>query len=235
MEPKYNRYEKSRALFERAARVIPSGIYGHQGPAEGCFIPVDAFPFYSERAKGSYFWDVDGNRFIDYMCAYGPNILGYGDEEVDEAAKKQLEKENCVTAPSLVMVDFAELLTETVASADWSFFRQKRKRRDFACSHDRARLYAAQKIVFFKGYYHGVSPWTQKIDYSGVLEEEVCNNLYVPWNDFAALEQVFAENPGQIAAVISQPYMHGNFADNELPADGFWQKVRQKCTAEEPC
>ena len=91
MEPKYNRYEKSRALFERAARVIPSGIYGHQGPAEGCFIPVDAFPFYSERAKGSYFWDVDGNRFIDYMCAYGPNILGYGDEEVDEAAKKQLE------------------------------------------------------------------------------------------------------------------------------------------------
>lgn len=232
MEPKYNRYDKSRALFERAARVIPSGIYGHQGPAEGCFIPVDAFPFYSERAKGSYFWDVDGNRFIDYMCAYGPNILGYGDEEVDEAARKQLEKENCVTAPSSVMVDFAELLTETVASADWSFFA-KNGNDVTSLAVMTARAYTRRKkIVFFKGYYHGVSPWTQKIDYSGVLEEEVCNNLYVKWNDFAALERVFAENPGQIAAVISQPYMHGNFVDNELPAEGFWQRVREKCTAE---
>ena len=122
MERKLNTYEKSRALFERATKVIPSGVYGHLGPAEGCFIPVEAFPFFSERAKGSYFWDVDGNRFIDYMCAYGPNVLGYNDEEVDEAAKKQMEKENCVTAPSSVMIEFAELLTDTVACADWAFF-----------------------------------------------------------------------------------------------------------------
>ena len=125
MDFKLNSYEKSRAMFERALKVIPSGVYGHQGPAEGCFIPVDAFPFFSERAKGSYFWDVDGNRFIDYMCAYGPNILGYGDPDVDEAAAKQREKEDCVTAPSPVMIDFAELLVDTVASADWAFFSKK--------------------------------------------------------------------------------------------------------------
>ena len=95
-----NTYTKSREEFARAVKVIPSGIYGHQGPAEGCFIPVDAFPMFSQRAKGSYFWDVDGNRFIDYMCAYGPNVLGYRDEEVDEAARKQMELEDCVTAPS---------------------------------------------------------------------------------------------------------------------------------------
>lgn len=76
MEHKTYTYENSRRLFERALKVIPSGVYGHQGPAEGCFIPVDAFPFFSERAQGAYFWDADGNRFIDYMCAYGPNILG---------------------------------------------------------------------------------------------------------------------------------------------------------------
>jgi len=79
-------YEKTRAMFERAVGVIPSGLYGHQGPAEGCHIPPSAFPQFSSRAKGSYFWDLDGNRFIDYMCAYGPNILGYGDPDVDEAA-----------------------------------------------------------------------------------------------------------------------------------------------------
>ena len=89
-----------------------------------------------------------------------------------------------------------------------------------------------KKIVFFKGYYHGISPWTQKIDYAGVIEEDVCNNIYVKWNDFDELERVFAENKGQIAAVIAQPYMHGNFMDNELPAEGFWKKVRALCTKE---
>lgn len=233
MEHKINQYEKSREIFERAVNVIPSGIYGHQGPAEGCFIPVDAFPFYAERAKGSYFWDVDGNRFIDYMCAYGPNIMGYNDEEIDEAARKQAEKCNCTTAPSPVMVDFAELLTETVACADWSFFA-KNGNDVTSLAVMTARAYTRRKkIVFFKGYYHGVSPWTQKIDYSGILEEDVCNNIYVDWNDFEGLQKIFEENKGQIAAVISQPYMHGNFFDNQLPEKDFWQKTRNLCTKEE--
>ena len=232
MEHKINTYEKSRALFERATKVIPSGIYGHQGPAEGCFIPVEAFPFYSDHAKGTYFWDVDGNRFIDYMCAYGPNILGYNDEEIDEAARRQIEKENCVTAPSAAMVEFAELLTDTVATADWSFFA-KNGNDVTTLAIMTARAYTRRKkIVFFKGYYHGVAPWTQKIDYPGIIEEDVANNIYVKWNDYAELERVFEENRGEIAAVISQPYMHGNFMDNEMPADGFWAKVRKKCTDE---
>ena len=232
MERKLNTYEKSRALFERATKVIPSGIYGHLGPAEGCFIPVEAFPFFSERAKGSYFWDVDGNRFIDYMCAYGPNILGYNDEDVDEAAKRQMEKENCVTAPSSVMIEFAELLTDTVACADWAFFA-KNGGDVTTLAVMSARAYThRKKIVFFKGYYHGVAPWTQKVDYPGIIEEDVANNIYVKWNDYEALERVFEENKGEIAAVISQPYMHGNFIDNELPKEGFWAKVRKKCTEE---
>ena len=69
-------YPKNDELLQRAARHIPCGVYGHQGPAEGCFIPIGAFPKFADHAKGSYFYDVDGNRFLDYMCAYGPNILG---------------------------------------------------------------------------------------------------------------------------------------------------------------
>jgi glutamate-1-semialdehyde 2,1-aminomutase len=226
---KINTYEKSAAEYRRALKVIPSGIYGHQGPAEGCFVPVSAFPFFSERAKGSYFWDVDGNRFIDYMCAYGPNVLGYNDDEVDEAAAKQRALEDCVTAPSSRMIDFAELLVDTVASADWAFFAKNGGDvTTLAVIAARAHTHR-KKIVFFKGYYHGVTPWTQKMDYPGILEEDVANNLYVPWNDYEALAQVFEDHRGEIAGVISQPYLHGNFADNHLPAEGFWQKVRTLC------
>ncbi len=225
-----NLYEKSREAFQRASRVIPSGVYGHLGPAEGCFIPVGAFPLFSQRAKGSCFWDVDGNRFIDYMCAYGPNVLGYCDEEVNEAARRQMERGDCTTSPSTVMIDFAELLVNTVHSADWAFFA-KNGNDVTTGAIMAARAYThRKKIVFFKGYYHGVAPWSQKIDYPGILEEEVCNNLYVDWNNINQLNQVLEENRGKVAALIAQPYMHGNFMDNELPADGFWTAVRKLCT-----
>ena len=222
-------YPKSRAAFERACKLIPSGIYGHQGPAEGCYVPVSAFPFYASRAQGSYLWDLDGNRFIDYMGAYGPNVLGYNDPDVDEAAARQRAICDCTTLPHSVMIDFADLLVDTVAAADWAFFAKNgNDATSGAILTARAHTHR-KKIVFFKGYYHGVSPWTQKIDYPGIIEEDVANNIYVKWNDFDELAQVFADNKDQIAAVISQPYMHGNFADNELPAEGFWQKVRQLC------
>lgn len=222
-------YPKSRAAFERACKLIPSGIYGHQGPAEGCYVPVSAFPFYASRAQGSYLWDLDGNRFIDYMGAYGPNVLGYNDPDVDEAAARQRAVCDCTTLPHPVMIDFADLLVDTVACADWAFFAKNgNDATSGAILTARAHTHR-KKIVFFKGYYHGVSPWSQKIDYPGIIEEDVANNIYVKWNDFEELARVFDENKNQIAAVIGQPYMHGNFADNELPAEGFWQKVRQLC------
>ena len=224
------KYDKSREAFARAMKVIPSGIYGHLGPAEGCYTPVEAFPFFSSRAEGTYVWDLDGNQFIDYMCAYGPNILGYNDPDVDSAAAEQRAIGDCTTLPSTKMVEFAELLVDTVATADWAFFA-KNGNDVTTLAVMTARAYThRKKIVFFKGYYHGVSPWTQKIDYSGVLPEDVMHNIYVDWNDLDALEAVFKKYKGEIAAVISQPYMHGNFMDNVLPAEGFWQEVRRLCT-----
>ena len=225
-----NDYSKSREAYLRACRVIPSGIYGHQGPAEGCYTPVEAWPLFSQRAKGSYFWDLDGNRMIDYMCGYGPNILGYGDPDVDAAAAAQRELEDCVTVPSTRMIEFAELLVDTVASADWAFFAKNGGDvTTLAVMTARAHT-RRKKIVFFKGYYHGVDAWAQKKDYAGIREEDVANNLDVDWNDADARGELFDRYRGEIAAVISQPYMHGNFVDNELPADGFWQGVRKLCT-----
>ena len=230
MASKYYNYTKSNELYKRACKVIPSGLYGHQGPAEGCWIPPTSWPFFTDHAEKSYFWDVDGNKFIDYMCAYGPNVLGYNDPDVDAAAIEQAKKENCVTTPSTKILELAELMVDTVASADWAFFMKNGNdttQGAIMC----ARAYThRKKIIFVNGFYHGVSMWTQKVDYPGVLPEDVANNLYVDWNDFEALEKLVAENEGEIAAFISTPYLHGNFYDNVLPADGYWQKVRKLCT-----
>lgn len=230
MASKINTYEKSREWFDRATKVIPSGVYGHLGPAEGCFIPVSSFPLMGDRAKGSYFWDVDGNRFIDYMCAYGPNVLGYNDPDVDAAALEQAKKGNCMTSPSYKMVELAELMVDTVNCADWAFFAKNGNDVTTAAIMAARAATHRKKIIFVNGFYHGVAPWTQKIDYPGVLPEDVANNLYVDWNDFEQLEKTVAENEGEVAAFISTPYLHGNFADNVLPADGYWQKVRKLCT-----
>lgn len=222
-------YPKSREAFQRALRVIPSGIYGHQGPSEGCYIPQNAFPLFSSHAKGAHFWDLDGNDFIDYMCGYGPNVLGYGDSDVDAAALEQRKKEDCVTAPSSIMVDFAELLVDTVASADWAFFAKNGSDVTTLAVLTARAATRRKKIIFFNGYYHGVHPWTQKLDYPGVLEEDVANNLYVKFNDYPALEKLFSEYRGEIAGIIAQPYAHGNFNDNYFADAAYWQKVRKLC------
>ena len=227
--PLYNN-TNSDAWYDRATKVIPAGVYGHLGPAEGQFIPVNRWPRFSEKAKGTYFWDVDGNQYIDYMCAYGPNILGYGDEDVDAAAIEQIKKGNCTTSPSKIMVECAELLVDTVASADWAFFAKNgNDATQGAILTARAHTHR-KKLIFFNNFYHGVSPMVQKLDYPGVTPEDVANNLYARWNDIEGLKQIIAENEGEIAALIAQPYNHGNFLDNYFPDKGFWQEVRQLCT-----
>ena len=213
-------YAKSQEAFARAFRVIPSGIYGHQGPSEGCYIPQTAFPLFSSRAEGTHFWDLDGNKYIDYMCGYGPNVLGYRDPDVDAAAQAQAKLEDVVTIPSTVMVDFAELLVDTVACADWAFFAKNGGDITTLAIMTARAATGRKKIVFFNGFYHGADAWTQKMDYPGVLEEDVANNLYVDFNDFPALEKLFSEHRGEIAGLIAQPYMHGNFFDQIWPDEG---------------
>lgn len=222
-------FDKSLAAFRRAQRVIPGGIPGHLGPTEGLHLPNDGFPKFAARAEGTRFWDLDGNEFIDWMCAYGPNVLGYGDPDVTAAAREQAKKEDVTSLPSTVMIDFAELLIDQVASADWAMFAKNGGDTTTLAIMTARAATLRKKVIFVKGFYHGVAPWTQKLDYPGVLEEDVANNLYVPWNDLEALRTLLSENRGQVAALISTPYMHGNFVDNELPAEGYWPAVRKLC------
>ena len=227
--PEYS-HEKSRAWFDRALNVIPSGVYGHLGPSEGLFLPLEKWPLISSRAEGTYFWDMDGNRYIDFMCAYGPNVLGYGDPDVDRAAMEQLKVGNCTTAPSFKMVECAEMLVDTVACADWAFFMKNgTDATTFANLTARAAT-GRKKTIFLRGYYHGNQPWAMKADYPGILPEEVANNIVVPWFDLSALEKAWDYAKGDVAALIAQPYDHGNFFDNRCATPEYWAAVREFCT-----
>ena len=227
--PEYS-HEKSRAWFDRALNVIPSGVYGHLGPSEGLFLPLEKWPLISSKAEGTYFWDMDGNRYLDFMCAYGPNVLGYGDPDVDRAAMEQLKVGNCTTAPSYKMVECAELLVDTVACADWAFFMKNgTDATTFANLTARAAT-GRKKTIFLRGYYHGNQPWAMKADYPGILPEEVANNIVVPWFDIPALEQAWDYAKGDVAALIAQPYDHGNFFDNRCATPEYWAAVREFCT-----
>jgi len=220
-------FNASQNFFKRAAKVIPCGIYGHMSPAP--LVPATAYPFYAAKAKGSKFWDVDGNEFIDYMCAYGPMVLGYNHEKVDSAAIKQIQSANCVTAPTPLMVELAECLVDLIPRADWAFFAKNGGDvTGYALMVARAAT-GRKKIVMVKGGYHGVAPWAQPPGSHGILEEDSMNIIRIRWNDAAGFERVVNENDGEVAGFIATPYHHPTFADSEMPAEGYWQAIEAIC------
>jgi glutamate-1-semialdehyde 2,1-aminomutase len=223
-------YKKSQELFEKAADIIPAGIYGHFSPAP--LIPVTDYPFYVERAEGSHFWDVDGNEFIDYMCAYGPMVLGYNNPVIDKAADEQRKKVNCGTGPGAVMVELAQELVDTVPIADWAFFGKNGADMTlYSIMVARAKT-GRDKIIRLKGGYHGTAPWTQSPDHHGITFSDTKDIVLGEWNNYDSLEKYVMEHKGEVAGIISTPYHHPAFEDNALPADGYWQKVESLCKNE---
>jgi glutamate-1-semialdehyde 2,1-aminomutase len=220
-------YLKSQELFRRAAKVVPCGIYGHFSPAP--LVPPTAYPFYTARAQGARFWDVDGNEFIDYMCAYGPMVTGYNNPEVDRAALEQLKRGNCTTGAPEVMVDLAETLVDLIPAADWAFFAKNGgDLTDFATMIARDAT-GRKKIIMLNGGYHGVTAWMQAPGHHGLIEEDHAHIIRVDWNDVFGLEQAVEENSGEIAGFIATPYHVPAFADSELPEEGYWQKAEALC------
>src|SRR5262249_8393937 len=113
------RHRETQALFERALRVVPGGIYGHQSPR---MLVPDAYPYFFARGAGARIWDVDGNEYIDLMCSYGPIVLGHNHPRVDEAARRQAEAGRCFNGPGAAWVELAERLVELTPWAGWAVF-----------------------------------------------------------------------------------------------------------------
>ncbi|MCG8413864.1 MAG: aminotransferase class III-fold pyridoxal phosphate-dependent enzyme [Pseudomonadales bacterium] len=217
-------YNRSQALFERAQKVIPNGIPGHFNPVVQK--PDGSYPFYAQRAKGARFWDVDGNEYIDFMCAYGPMILGYNNPIVESAVREQVQQsDTCTLAPS-VMVELAEFLVELIPMADWAFFAKNgADATNMAVFIARAAT-GRRKVIGIEGGYHGSSPWMQAAGRAGITAEDHAEIIRIPWNDVSALESVLQEHGNEVAAFIASPYHHPVYQDNEMPAEGYWQSVQ---------
>ena len=218
-------YSGSRALFERANRVIPNGISGHFNPQVQK--PLGTYPYFVRSGEGARFRDVDGNEYIDFMCAYGPMILGYGNPVVDAAFEAQMKQADTCSLASPVMVKLAEYLVELIPAADWATFAK-----NGADATNMAVLIARaatgrQRLIAIEGGYHGSSPWMQSVEGSGIGPADHENVTRIPWNDIAALRRVLDEHEGEVAAFIASPYHHPVFRDNELPAEGYWREVHQ--------
>ncbi|HOO57417.1 MAG TPA: aminotransferase class III-fold pyridoxal phosphate-dependent enzyme [bacterium] len=222
------KYDKSQELFKRATQLIPGGIYGHFTPA--LTVP-GAFPYYAARGEGPRYWDVDGNEFIDYMCAYGPMVIGHNNPNVQKAVKEQMEFGSTFNHPGEVMIKLAEKLTGLIKIADWAVFA---KNGADVCTWATmvAREYTGKpKILMAKGGYHGTHAWCTP-GHGGLIEEDRRNIHMIEYNNIDSVRQMVEKYKGQVAGIILTPYHHPTFVDSQLPVDGWWKGVREICDSE---
>lgn len=212
------------ALRERAARVIPNGMFGH----EATHLLPAAYPQFFSKAKGAYIWDVDGNRYLDFMCAYGPNLLGYGDERVDQAAIRQLADGDTMTGPSPLMVELCETLVRMVSHADWVMpCKNGTDATTMAMTAARAQT-GKRRILVADGAYHGAAPWCTPRP-SGIVPEERAFIARHVYNDVASLEAAVFAAGDDLAAIFASPFKHDAFADQELPNPVYPRRARELC------
>jgi glutamate-1-semialdehyde 2,1-aminomutase len=212
------------ALRARAARVIPNGMYGHESTR---LLPA-SFPQYFSRAEGAYIWDADGNRYLDFMCAYGPNLLGYADQRVNEAAIAQMARGDTMTGPSPLLVDLAEAFVAMVSHADWAMFcKNGTDATTMAMTAARAET-GKRTILVAQGAYHGAAPWCTPIPVGVVREERRFIHQYA-YNDVASLEAAVAAARDDLAAIFASPFKHDAFADQAPPDPTYAQRARELC------
>ncbi len=130
-------------LRRRAERVVPGGMWGHMNVAR---LPA-GYPQYFRSARGCRLIDADGRSYIDLMCAYGPIILGYGDEDVEAATAAQRRLGDVMTGPSEVQVELAELFVATVPHADWAMFAKNGTDATTSCVTIARALSGKRKIL----------------------------------------------------------------------------------------
>lgn len=215
---------RDRELRERAMNVIPGGMYGHESTR---LLPAE-YPQFFASGKGARMRDVDGNEYIDYMCAYGPNLFGYGFEAIEAAAQAQRELGDTLTGPSEVMVTLAESFVNLVSHADWAMFC-KNGTDATSMAMVIARAYRdRKKILYATGTYHGAAPWCTPRP-AGITPEDRAHIVYFDYNDPQSLADAFKAHEGDVAGVFATPFRHEVFHDQYEPSLEYAQTARRLC------
>jgi glutamate-1-semialdehyde 2,1-aminomutase len=215
---------RDQELRARAKRVIPNGMWGHMNVAR---IPAD-YPQYFSKAKGCRLWDADGREYIDFMCAYGPMILGYGDADIDRAAERQRAEGDIFNGPSARLVELAEAMTATVAHADWAMFQKNGTDATTASVMIAREATGRRKILIANGAYHGAVPWCNPYPAGSTPEDRVHIGRY-DYNGIASLEAAAAECRSDLAGILVSAFKHDLGKPHELPSVEFARAARRIC------
>ncbi|WP_194953336.1 aminotransferase class III-fold pyridoxal phosphate-dependent enzyme [Sphingopyxis solisilvae] len=216
------RFDRSEAMLARAEDVIPLGSQTFSKSRTQ--FPVGVSPLYLERGKGSHVWDVDGNEYVDFISSLCSVTLGYGDPDVDDAVRDQLDRGVILSLPALLEAEVAELICDMVPSAEKVRFGKNGS--DATSGAIRiARAFTGRDHVAVCGY-HGWQDWYIGTTARNRGVPQATRDLSHPflYNDLASLERIFVDWPGQIAAVILEPM------NVEYPAPGFLEGVRELAT-----
>jgi len=212
-----NRYKKSYRLFKKATGCIFNSVLTlSKSPYS---LTYGACPVYVERAQGAYFWDVDGNKYIDYPMALGPVVLGYANNEVDAAVKKQMSKGFLYSLSNKQELELAEILCRIIPSAG-KVRILKTGSEAMSAAVRIARAYTGKEVIAVCGY-HGWHDWTitRSPRNAGVPKDlkPLCKEF--KYNDLTSLEEIFSTNKNNVAAVVMEPV--GMYA----PENRFLEKV----------
>jgi glutamate-1-semialdehyde 2,1-aminomutase len=211
-------------LRRRAAKVVPGGMTGHLNAAA---LPP-GYPQFFERGLGCRVWDVDGREFIDFMCSWGPNLLGHRHPRVEAAVQAQLAQGDCLNGPTPRFVELAERFVARSAHADWVLFQKNGTDATTVCTMVARAATGRRKILVATKAYHGADPWCTPIPL-GVTAEDRAHLIHYTFNDIASLEAAAAEADGDLAAIVVSAFRHDLGVDQELPAPAFARRVRALC------
>ncbi|MDJ0387489.1 aminotransferase class III-fold pyridoxal phosphate-dependent enzyme [Roseomonas sp. E05] len=211
-------------LRQRARQVIPGGLWGHLNADR---LP-EGYPQYFASAEGCRLRDVDGREFIDFMCSWGPVVLGHHHPAVEAAAQEQAARGDCMNGPAPVLVELAELLVGMIPHADWCQLSKNGTDATTACVTIARAATGRRKVLVARGSYHGAVPWCSP-SVAGVTAEDRAHLLTFEYNDRASLDAAIAEAAGDLAAMIVTPFRHDFGREQELATPAFAQHLREVC------
>lgn len=213
-------------LRARARQVIPGGLWGHLNAAN---LP-DGYPQFFVSAEGCRLRDADGREFVDFMCGWGPMVLGYRNPIVEEAARRQAAQGDAMNGPAPVLVELAETLVGMIPHADWCLFQKNGTDATTACVTIARAGTGRRKVLVARGSYHGAAPWCTP-SLAGVTAEDRAHLLHFDYNDAASLQAAADQAKGDLAAVIVTAFRHDMGRDLELPDPAFARAAREICDA----